>query len=230
MGNYDQIPGSEVVIEQYLVGPQFCVDGFVMTDGTVHAFEFAKTELGPEPYFQNIGFTMCRPEDLPESGILSDYVMAVIKAVGITVGAFHSELRLTKDGPVLIEIANRLPSDHMPVMSEKATGISFAKCALAAVCELPLPKPGVPKARVAASQYVIAPGLMGQAYKRLDGLEAITSSPLVDEFFIDIPAGKIIPPYADARSRIVEIQYHADSIAEAQAFRERIIKEIRVEA
>jgi biotin carboxylase len=229
-GNWNLVPGSEVLVEELLVGTEFCVDGYVANDGEVTIFEFTQVEHGPLPHFQQIGYTSYRHEDLPSADILIDYVKSVVRAVGITIGPFHSQVMLTKDGPVLIEIANRLPGDHIPELNERVTGISFAKCALAVVTGGVVPTPGSPKARLTASQFIIEPSLMGQTYTRLDGWDEIVGNPVVDDVFIEIKPGETIPPHADLRSRIAEVQYHADSLTEIEAFRQKIIKTIRVEA
>ncbi|MER5831173.1 ATP-grasp domain-containing protein [Streptomyces sp. NPDC002130] len=58
------------------------------------------------------------------------YVGDVVRAVGITSGPFHCELRLTADGPVLIEIGARLPSDRTVELLRIVTGVSLPRVAV----------------------------------------------------------------------------------------------------
>lgn len=223
------LPASEVLVEELLVGTEYCVDGYVTQDGVITICELVRVELGPQPHFQEVGYTSYRPEDLEVTQELSDYITAVVRAVGITVGAFHSEVMLTDDGPVLIEIAHRLPGDHLPLLTEIATGVNFADCGLAATLGLPIADPKPPKARVAASQYIIASELAGESYRELKGWDEIKGQPEVDAATIEVAAGSIIPTEEDARARIAEIRYHADSVAAAEAFRQKIIATVHVE-
>lgn len=221
-------PTNEVLLEEFLVGTEYCVDGYVTQDGEVHVMELVKVELGPQPHFQEIGYTSYRAEDLPFADELIAYLTQVVKATYITVGPFHSEVMMTKDGPILIEIANRLPGDDLPLLTERATGISFAKCALAALFGIPIPGPAVPPARVAASQFVIAPELAGETYSAIEGWETIVNQPNIDSAKFSIAPEQKIPVAQDCRSRLAEIQFHADSVEAAEAFRKQMTETLRV--
>lgn len=224
----DHIPGTEALLEELLVGTEYCVDGYVTQDGVIHTFEFVKVELGEQPHFQEIGYTSYRYEDLEYASELSTYIESVVKAVGITVGPFHSEVMLAADGPVLIEIASRLPGDHLPLLTERATGISFAKCALAALLGGEVPEPLPPTVRVAASQFVISPDNAGRRYEEIAGWDEIVNDPRVDSAVYEVIPGSIIPAYQDVRSRIAEIQFHGDNAEEVETFRQTIVETMRV--
>jgi biotin carboxylase len=220
--------GSEVLVEELLVGTEFSVDGYITHDGQVNIFEFNRYELGAQPHFQVIGYTVCRAEDLPESIMLDAYIQDVVKALDICAGPFHSEVILTSEGPVLVEIANRLPGDHIPLLAERATGVSFAQHTIAALVGMPPPPTHEPIARVGASQFIVAPNLIGQTYRELVGWSEITKHPEVDSASILIEPGKTIPPYQDMRSRLAEVQFHSDTIEKAEAFRQRILETVHV--
>lgn len=224
----DHTPGSDVLLEELLVGTEYCVDGYVTQDGEVTVFEFVKVELGPQPHFQEIGYTAYRKEDLDCAPALAEYIASVVRAVCITVGPFHSEVMLTKDGPVLIEIASRLPGDHLPQLTERATGISFAECALAALLGAPIPKPKAPLARVAASQFIISPGLAGERYAEIEHWDDTVRDPRVDSAAYAIAPGGMIPVEQDVRSRIAEIQFHGNNAEEVEAFRQMITETMHV--
>ncbi len=224
----DHIPGTEALLEQLLVGTEYCVDGYVTQDGEIHTFEFVKVELGEQPHFQEIGYTSYRYEDLECAHELSAYIESVVRAVGITVGPFHSEVMLTEDGPVLIEIASRLPGDHLPILTKRATGISFATCSLAALLGVDVPAPSDSIARVAASQFIISPEDAGRRYSEIAGWEQIVSDPRVDSAVYEVIPGSIIPAHQDMRSRIAEIQFHGDNAEEVEAFRQTIVETARI--
>jgi biotin carboxylase len=219
---------KEVLVEELLVGTEYCVDGYVTQDGAVTVFEFVKVELGPQPYFQEIGYTVYRPEDLDCAPALSEYITSVVKAMGITVGPFHSEVMQTADGPVLIEIAARLPGDRLPIMSEQATGISFAACALAATLNVPIPEPKKPLGRTSASQFILDTSRIGETFSGVTNWGEISNHPQVTYAEYDVQPGQTIPPFMDYRSRVAQICYIAESPEKAEAFRAHIQETVKV--
>jgi biotin carboxylase len=50
--------------------------------------------------------------------------MRVLDALGIRFGPAHTELMLTKEGPLLIEIGARLDGSDAPIIGERAYGIN----------------------------------------------------------------------------------------------------------
>jgi biotin carboxylase len=227
-GLFDHKASKEVLIEEMLIGTEYCVDGYVTQDGTITAFEFVKVELGQQPYFQEIGYTVYRPEDLDCASALAEYITEVVKAMGITIGPFHSEVMLTKDGPVLIEIAARLPGDRLPIMSEQATGISFATCALAATLGMPIPEPKTSLGRIAASQFILDTSHIGEQFEGLSNWDEIKAHPQVTYAAYDVQPGSVIPPFMDCRSRVAQVCYTADSPEKAEEFRVYIQDTLKV--
>ncbi|HEY8999156.1 MAG TPA: ATP-grasp domain-containing protein [Candidatus Saccharimonadales bacterium] len=222
--------GAAVVVEELLVGTEYVVDGCVTSNGEVDVFEFGEYALGPQPHFQILRFTAYHPEDLPQSDVMAAYIKEVVRAVGIVVGPFHAELIMTKDGPVLVEIANRLPGGSISELGESVTGKSMVKCALLAAVGQPIPEPAQPRARAASIEYILAPSeLFGRAYKQIVGLDELVKSPSAGRLTIDIEPGTIIPPYFDDRSLVGELRYHGNSVEEVEAFHQRYINEVRIE-
>lgn len=220
------LPDAEVLVEELLVGTEYAVNGYVTLDGAISVCGILELVLGKQPHFLELGHTCYRPEDLPTTEVLSEYIRSVVKAVGITVGAFHAEVILTKEGPVLVEIAARLPGDNQLDMSKITTGIDFAACSLAASAAMPIPKPSPPKARVAANQYIIAPELANKTYKTIEGWEELRNLPEIDALQVVLQPGSILSAPTDARARIAQVRYHADSVAASDAFRQRILKTV----
>jgi len=218
----------EVLMEEFLVGTEYCVDGWVEQDGTITVAEFVKVGLGPQPHFQEISYLSYRREDLACADELETYLKDVVRALGFTVGPFHSEVMQTNTGPVLIEIASRLPGDHLPELTETATGISFASCSLATHINYPVPRPKQPQARVAGSQFIIDHDAAGEVYTALAGWDDIVTRSEVDSAEYCVLPGTRIPPQHDFSSRIAEILFHADSVEAAEAFQKEIVEHVRI--
>ncbi len=219
----------EVVIEQYLRGPEYSVEGYLAESGPVLVGITTK-HLGAEPYFQEVGHLVRRAAAAPEYSIIAPYVRAVISALKVDVGAFHAELRLTEDGPALIEIGARLGGDHITALTELATGVSLPQFTIASLTNTSIPSSLRPTAAVAVAgiHYVTEPKLLGKAYQRLRGWGAIQQIAGVFEAAIEIPPGSIIPAQHDFRSRIARVKFTAGSYQAAWDTRQLLSDTLRV--
>ncbi len=115
------------LLEEYLPGPVISVDGIV-ANHTVHIAGIVEFIMGPEPRFtQEANYI---PARLKKE--VADEAVRMAKKIIATLGfdncGFHCEMRLTPDrGPVLLEIAARLPGGPLQPGHQKATGINLTK-------------------------------------------------------------------------------------------------------
>ncbi|MFG2463445.1 ATP-grasp domain-containing protein [Streptomyces sp. NPDC048523] len=103
---YPQAQG--VLIQEYVSGEEFAVD-MVYGDGEYRLLAIHdKPYPFAEPHF--IEGAYATPSVLSESEqtLLVDTAVAALKALGATVGGAHVELRLTDEGPKIIEVNGRL--------------------------------------------------------------------------------------------------------------------------
>ncbi|WTW91939.1 ATP-grasp domain-containing protein [Streptomycetaceae bacterium NBC_01309] len=222
------LPGAEVVVESYLAGPEFSVEGYVDGRDRVHVLAITEKRLGPEPAFQQRAHFVRPAASVPGHERISAYVGRVTRALGIVVGAFHAELRLTDRGPVLIEIAARPAGDHIAEMVETVTGVSLIGASLAVLAGLPVPEAGPARAAVAGIHYASEPGLIGRSYRELAGWDEAVALPGVVEACVHIEAGAPIPARHDYRSRVAHVRFTAPDFARATALRDRLDRLIRV--
>jgi hypothetical protein len=65
-----------------------------------------------------------------ETAAVESYVARAAKAVGISRGPVHAEVRLHGGEPVLIEIASRFPGGNMPEMVRQCSGVDLYEMAI----------------------------------------------------------------------------------------------------
>lgn len=96
------------LLEEYLSGRVVSVDGLVQ-DWKIMILGMVEFVMGPEPRFtQEANYIPARlNKDITAE--CHDSAKKIIKALGFDNCGFHCEMRLTEKGPVLIEIASRLP-------------------------------------------------------------------------------------------------------------------------
>ncbi|MGW0411821.1 ATP-grasp domain-containing protein [Streptomyces collinus] len=205
-----------VLVEEYVQGPEFSADGYVLESGEVTVVALSRTLLGPEPDFVELGhLTPALVDDATLRGIEA-YVGDVVRAVGITSGPFHCELRLSADGPVLIEIGARLPGDRIVELLRLVTGVSLPRVAVATALGVGLEAAGAfarPQARSAGIRFFSAAGR--SSYRELTGWPELEALPEVTETAVYFAPGETIPGVEDCRSRLGHALFTADSPQDA---------------
>ena len=98
---------QHLLVEAYLDGPEFAVEGF-MIDGTFHLLTiFDKPEPMAGPYFEETYYLTPSQLENKTRQVLIDEVASCCKAYGLEHGPVHAEARITTSGPVLLELAAR---------------------------------------------------------------------------------------------------------------------------
>ncbi|MGW0703015.1 ATP-grasp domain-containing protein [Streptomyces sp. NPDC002867] len=118
--------GQGVLLEEYLEGPEISVETVTERGGTT-AVAVTHKSLGFAPYFMETGHVVTACDPLLKS--VAPTAAAALRAIGITHGVSHVEMKLTKSGPRLIEVNARLGGDRIGELVRYATGIDLAKAA-----------------------------------------------------------------------------------------------------
>ena len=110
------------IVEEYAIGPEISVDA------AVHMAEYlpmfvARKRTGMEPYFEEVGHVVDAADPLPQDEVLLQTPSRAHREVGIENGITDTEVRLTRRGPLIIEVNGRLGGDLIPALGSLATGI-----------------------------------------------------------------------------------------------------------
>ena len=122
-------PLKLILLEEHLIGPEYSIEGIVQGN-TVKIISITKKLLGPAPYFVLKEHVVCSTKSQDVNNIISEYILTVIHAIKLDHGIFHAELRITNRGPILLEIAARLPGDEIPSLIKKSTGVCLSNLML----------------------------------------------------------------------------------------------------
>jgi biotin carboxylase len=128
---YPGVPTYEdgVLVETYLDGPEISIDG-AMVDGRYAPMFVARKQLSEHPYFQETGHVVDATDELQRQPELMEMLETAHLALGLRRGMTHSEVRLTSNGPRIVEINARLGGDLIPYVGMLATGIDPARVAV----------------------------------------------------------------------------------------------------
>jgi hypothetical protein len=116
---------SQAIVETLVDGPEFSVETVSFGAGRHHSYGvIAKTVTEP-PFCVEIGHDY--PADLPADiaeAIIGE-VHRTLDAFGMETGATHAEVKLSPDGPCVIEIGGRLAGDYIPQIIWLASGVNL---------------------------------------------------------------------------------------------------------
>lgn len=122
--------GGEIVVEEFMEGPEVSVETLAL-DGDVHVIQITDKLTTGAPYFVEMGHS--QPSQLSEKTRqrIAEIAIAANNAIGIQNGPSHTEIKVTKDGPKIVELGARLGGDcittHLVPLS---TGVNMVECSI----------------------------------------------------------------------------------------------------
>ncbi len=130
--------------EEYIPGPEVSVETVSRTDGgavTVTVIGITAKQTTTGPYFVELGHAVPAGLDAATRNEVTGVVRRALVALGVTLGPAHTELKLTSDGPVLVEVQTRPGGGRIPALHEIVSGVDHYEAALRALLEFPPPTP-----------------------------------------------------------------------------------------
>lgn len=123
--------GTGVLVEEYLDGPEVSVE-CVTWRGETTVVALARKDLDFPPFFEEIGHTVTAGDPLiPE---VAPIAASALRALGVTDGVQHVEIRLTPTGPRVIEVNCRIAGDLIGKLVHLATGLELPRIAADIAC------------------------------------------------------------------------------------------------
>ncbi|WP_327267910.1 ATP-grasp domain-containing protein [Streptomyces sp. NBC_01218] len=170
---------QDFLMEEYLDGPEYSVEAFSFAGRHVVA---AITEKFTDPaHCAELGHAV--PARLP-SGAQEQVRQSVgrfLDLIGYRDGVSHTEIRIGKDGPRVIESHNRVAGDAIPELVRSAYGIDLMTLALGWPFRLVEELPDRPMAHAGASVRV----LVGEPGGRVESVEGVAEA-LRQEGVLDV--------------------------------------------
>ena len=103
---------GRVIIESYMDGPEYSVDALVYNN-TLTITGFADRHIYFPPYFIEMGHTLPAKVNISDFRALITTFARGVAALGLSHGAVKGDLKMTKTGPMIGEIAGRLSGGYM---------------------------------------------------------------------------------------------------------------------
>jgi carbamoyl-phosphate synthase large subunit len=189
---------GQVLIEEFLEGPEVSVESITFK-GNTSIVQITDKVITPFPH--TVELAHFQPSALPQGMLhkIETVVKKAIKAIGIDNTGSHAELKVTKDGPKMIEIGARLGGDYISsYLTSLSTGINMNKAAAqVAMGEIPDLKPT--QQRFSGIKYVNWEP--GKTVKKIKPLKTFLQKPKVAHAGIMVKVGDTFPVIEKSSNR-----------------------------
>lgn len=121
---------GDLMVEEYMEGDEVSVES-LSVDGVCHVIQITDKLTTGAPYFVEMGHSQPSrlSEDTKEK--IKQVTIAANKAIGIENGPAHTEIKITKDGPKIIELGARLGGDNITThLTPLSTGVDMVECCI----------------------------------------------------------------------------------------------------
>jgi biotin carboxylase len=223
-------PYGDLLLEEWMYGPEVSVEG-VCCGGLVHVIQVTDKLLFPGAFPVEAGHS--QPSRLPAATVAQTLAAteAGVSALGLTHCAFHAELKITRDGPKIVEIGARLGGDRISThLTPLSTGVNLVRAAIQiAVGQKPNILPSM--ARGAAIRYFHA-DCCGTV-EGIEGLDEIASLPGLELLYAaserDGPLcpGFVIGEIRSSLDRYGHVLFLGDSAAQASERAEQAVAMVK---
>lgn len=126
----NQSRGGQVILEEYMSGPEVSVE-IMVVDGVPHVLQVTDKLTTGAPYFVEMGHNQPSMLSTVDVERIKDLACRAVKSVGINCGPSHVEIKLTPDGPKMVELGARMGGDcittHLVPLS---TGVDMIKATI----------------------------------------------------------------------------------------------------
>jgi len=120
---------DKLLIEEYMDGQEFSVES-VSYKGKIKVVAITKKIVKGENTFVEVGHVVPANLDTKIENEIKQVTSAAIAALGIHTGLSHTEIKVTSDGPKIVEVGARLGGGHIPELVELALGIDLWNASL----------------------------------------------------------------------------------------------------
>ena len=227
--------GGEVLLEEYMEGPEVSVESFTV-DGETHIITITDKLVTEEPFFVETGHTEGSrlPDKVKED--IKNVALAAIKALHLKNGPTHTEIKVTESGAKLVEIAARLGGDFITSrLVPLSTGVDMIECSLSSVlgervdCEKKY-------SRGAAIRFLHTPfedsvesaDTDSYVISSIDGVEDAAKLEGVEEAVIYKKVGDEVKALTSSGDRIGHVIATGETADEAEKNAERALETIRI--
>lgn len=156
------------------------------------------------PPFRETGFFIPATLASEQKAEVLDLAAETLHAIGIEVGAAHTEIKLTSEGPRVIEVNGRI-GGGVPDMLNRAAGVDIVKLTMRAALGLPTGVHEVPPTSAVAYRFFYQPPVSARRLVSIHGLEQLKLRSGVESLYLHHPPGTEIDARHGTRSYLFAV-------------------------
>lgn len=119
-----------LVVEEFMQGPEVSVET-ISYKGVCHVIQVTDKITTGSPYFVEMGHNQPSSLDLKTIEKIKKVAIDANKAIGIKDGPSHTEIKVTKDGPKIVELGARLGGDNITThLVPYSTGVNMVEACI----------------------------------------------------------------------------------------------------
>lgn len=121
---------GDLMVEEYMDGDEVSVESLSI-DGVCHVIQITDKLTTGAPFFVEMGHSQpsALPDEVKEK--IRQITVDANRAIGIENGPAHTEIKITKDGPKIIELGARLGGDNITThLTPISTGVDMVECCI----------------------------------------------------------------------------------------------------
>jgi len=199
------------VVERYVAGPEFSIEA-VTSGGDTRIVAVTAKEVSAPPHCVELAHVQPATMSELERRVIDEVVASTIAAIGVDHAVSHTEVRLTRDGPVVMEIAARAAggfiASHLVPLS---TGVDLTAVAVALALGENPDLSSLRQAGAAVRFLCPAPGRVVDI-RGIDGARRLPGVCVVD---VNLSVGQVVAPLRDSRDRVGYVIASGDDASQA---------------
>jgi hypothetical protein len=184
------LPGSQIIVERALPGPQFSAE-LLVKDAKTHVLAIGRKVKSAAPSRVDLAIAYPGVTDATTLAAIETMSSKATSLLGITRGPGHFEFVLTEDGPRPIELSARCGGSITPDLAAHVSGYHPMVEAARLACDLAVEDWPTPARRGAVLMFI---GFPPCKVRKLHVPEHLAKNPNVIDFDYSLPIDGIIQP------------------------------------
>ena len=162
--------------------------------------------------FRETGNFIPAAEDASTLDALTTMAGLTIKALGILDSVVHTEIKLTPDGPKLIEVNGRL-GGRPPFVLLEVSSVNLFQVACAVAAGVPVSFDSLVECSGVGFRLMLQPPLAARRVVSIDGLESVKELPEVGQVLMSRSVGDAVDASEGTDSKVLTVQGRTGDIA-----------------
>ncbi|WP_078552319.1 ATP-grasp domain-containing protein [Bacillus alkalicellulosilyticus] len=124
---------DDILIEEFIVGPEFSVESCTI-NGETRIIAITEKIVTDDNFFVEVGHVVPARLATEDELQIRNMIPLVLQALGVTDGITHTEVKVTTEGPKVIEVNARPGGDRIPNLVRAVTGYDLFELAFHISC------------------------------------------------------------------------------------------------